>query len=198
MSETIHAPLSSARHARVLLTLAVWLVAIGGANAAPPTRSGFTLELGIGFGAIEAVGLESYGDEKADTGFEPHALSLGSFLTNDLALEYRWKSTYHSTVNSAGGSAHRFVGTHTLHAQWWFADRWFFGTGVGLAIFGHGFGRARSDAAWAFGFGATTRFGWGVFEVEHHAITVSLEFVVGVFGEGTALGQTVTIGWQYY
>jgi hypothetical protein len=52
------------------------------------------MEFGLGYGGLEIAGLDQYGSEKANTGFEPHALSFGGFLTNNLALMARWKSTY--------------------------------------------------------------------------------------------------------
>jgi hypothetical protein len=42
--------------------------------------------------ALELAGLDRYGSEKANTGFEPHALSFGGFVTNNLALMARWNS----------------------------------------------------------------------------------------------------------
>jgi len=163
-----------------------------------PVRKGFSLEIGIGYGAIVVTGLDRYTGQRQDRGFEPHALSLGGFLTNDLALFFRWKSTYHGTSNAEGKTAHRFVGTQTANLQWWFSDRGFLGGGAGLAIFGFGFGRSRDDPGWTFGGALDARVGFALARWTHHLITLSYEVVAGIFDKGAAVGLTVNLGYQYY
>jgi len=166
--------------------------------AKQPRRSGFTMVLGFGVGSIQVAGLNQYGKERIDWGFEPHAISFGGFLNNDVALLGRWKSTYHFTPNSEGESANRFLGTFTLNAQWWFRPRVFVGAGVGVATFGYGFGSAPDDPAWSVGGALTARIGYAFALFDHHALKLSFEIVTGFFGGGVASGETLNIEWQYY
>lgn len=186
--------------ALLLLGSLAWLASANEAAAEAPTprRSGFTMEFGIGVGAIQVGQLNQYGRERYDWGFEPHALSLGGFISNDVAILGRWKSTYHSTPNSAGEDAHRFLGTLAVHVQWWFRDRWFVAGGVGIAAFGYGIGSDDNDPSWSTGGALAARVGHTLFQLEHHAIKASLEVVGGIFADGVALGQTLNLEWQYY
>lgn len=161
-------------------------------------RKGFSFEFGIGYGGIFVAGLDRYGTENRDQGFEPHAISLGGFVSNKLGLFWRWKSTYHNTPNAVGKSAHRFVGTQTLNLQYWFHDRVFVGGGAGVALFGFGFGSHSDDARWSFGFALDYRLGVAVFAWKHHLINVSYEVVSGFFRGGIAVGHTVVLSYQYY
>lgn len=161
-------------------------------------RKGFSLELGIGWGGILVAGLDRYGKEKDDRGFEPHMISLGGFLTNDLGLFFRWKSTYHAAANAVGKSAQRFLGTQTANLQWWVHDRGYVGGGVGLAIFGFGFGSHRDDPPWSFGGALTARMGFALGAWAHHLILISYEVVAGFFRSGVAVGQTLNLSYQYY
>lgn len=193
----------SVRATGVFALSLVWLALTGDAMAqarpgSPPRRSGFTMEFGIGIGGIQVGQLNQYGKERVDTGFEPHALSLGGFISNDVAILGRWKSTYHTTPNSAGEDAHRFLGTLALHVQWWFRDRWFVAGGLGLATFGYGIGSDDGDPSWSLGGAAAARIGYAFFQTEHHALKVSLEAVAGIFRDGVALGETLCLEWQYY
>lgn len=198
---------------RGMLVLLLWLYAPSGALASDttpatkrptkvrtsaPARRGFTFEFGLGFGGILVAGLERYGDTKADIGFEPHAISLGGFVTRRLAVVFRWKSTYHFTANTVGVLANRFVGTHTLGLQWWFRERWFLGGGVGVAGFGFGFGTDPKDPAWSLGFGARARVGYAFALFKHHAFKLSYEVVSGFFAQGVAVGQTLNISYQFH
>ncbi len=189
----------------ILLTSVLLLSATPAPAAAPPSpathevvRKGFSLELGIGYGAIWVSGLDRYGGEKQDRGFEPHAISLGGFLTNNLALFFRWKSTYHGTNNARGKTSQRFLGTQTANLQWWFHDRAFLGGGVGLALFGHGFGKSPDDPGWSFGAGLDARVGFALLTWRHHLVSLAYEVVAGFFRQGAALGMTVNLSYQYY
>lgn len=168
------------------------------AEAKPAERSGFTMELGFGFGAIEIARLGEFTQERGDFGFEPHALSLGGFITNDVAILFRWKSTYHFTSNSEGQSAQQFLGTFACHIQWWFTDDFFVAGGLGAAAFGFGFGAADDDPSWTVGLGTAARIGYAFYRLDHHAFKLSLEAIAGFFGRGMAFGQTLNVEWQYY
>jgi len=182
-----------------LLALLILLVSAPQArSASKPVRKGFTVEFGIGVGALVISGLDRYGEEKRDFGFEPHALSLGAFLRKDLALVLRWKSTYHFTPNAVFEDAQQFLGTQTANLQWWLSDRLFVGGGPGVALFGFGFGGHDKDASWSVGGALDARVGYAFFVTTHHALSLSFEAVVGFFGSGVALGQTVNVGYQYY
>jgi hypothetical protein len=161
-------------------------------------RSGFTMEFGLGYGGLQIASLDQYGPEKAGTGFEPHALSLGGFVTNNLALMARWKSTYQVMQRGPDDSVHRFLGTLTVHAQWWFAERWFTGGGLGVAAFGFGFGSDPDDPAWSIGGATSARVGFAFARLKHHAFIVSVEVVAGFFRHGAAVGETANVSWQYY
>jgi hypothetical protein len=156
------------------------------------------MELGLGFGGIEITRFGEFTGERTDIGFEPHALSLGGFITNDVAILFRWKSTYHFITNSEGESAQQFLGTFACHIQWWFADEFFVAGGLGLAAFGLGFGAAESDPSWAVGLGTAARIGYAFYRTDHHAFKLSVEAIGGFFGRGMAFGQTFNLEWQYY
>ncbi len=165
--------------------------------SARPLRQGFTMEFGVGLGAIQVGQLNDYGRERIDMGFEPHAVSFGGFVSRDLALMARWKSTYHTTPNTDGEDAHRFLGTLTLNAQWWLAPRWFVSGGAGVAAFGYGIGSADGDPSWSVGGALSARVGYVFARVERHAFKISLEVVSGLFGSGVALGETLNVEWQF-
>jgi hypothetical protein len=179
-----------------LLCLALVSEALAGPGT--PSRTGFTMELGIGVGGIQVGQLNQYGKERLDWGFEPHAISFGGFIENDVAIIGRWKSTYHFTPNSAGEEAHRFLGTLAAHVQWWFRDQWFVAGGAGIAAFGYGIGSAEDDPSWQIGGAVAARIGYALIQWEHHAIKVSFEAVAGFFSGGAALGETLNLEWQYY
>jgi hypothetical protein len=181
-----------------LTLLGAALVDEPAAGAGTPRRAGFTMELGIGVGGIQVAQLNQYGRERTDWGFDPHAVGFGGFISNDVALIGRWKSTYHNSPNSAGEEANRFLGTLALHVQWWFRARWFVTAGAGVATFGYGFGSADSDPSWSVGGALAAGIGYAVIQLEHHAIKLSLEAVSGVFADGAALGETLTLAWQYF
>ena len=183
---------------KILLIITALLIVASPAQAEKARRSGFTMEFGLGFGGLHVTGLDRYGPQKLDSGFEPHALSLGGFVTNDLALMARWKSTYHIVPRGPDDSVHRFLGTMTFHAQWWFAERWFLGGGLGVAAFGFGIGSDSDDPAWSIGGGTSARIGFAFARLKHHAFIVSVEAVAGFFGSGAAMGETVNISWQCY
>ncbi len=182
---------------RSLLLLPVLLLSTVAA-AEPARRSGFTMEFALGYGGIERGGLDQYGAGKAATGFEPHALSFGGFVTNNLALMARWKSTYQIVERAPGDSVHRFLGTLTVNAQYWFSERWFTGGGLGIAAFGFGFGARSEDPSWSIGGAATARVGFAFARLRHHAFSLSAEVVAGFFRRGVASGQTLNLGWQFY
>jgi hypothetical protein len=156
------------------------------------------MEVGIGFGSIQVAGMNQYGRERLDTGFEPHALSFGGFISNDVAILARWKSTYHFTPNTTGESAHRFLGTLALHAQWWFRPRFFVAAGAGVAAFGYGIGSAATDPSWSFGGALAARVGYALMQFDGHAIKLSLEVVTGFFKSGVAGGETLNLEWQLF
>jgi hypothetical protein len=172
----------------------------GEALAAPdtPRRAGFTMELGLGFGGIEVGQLNQFGRDRLDWGFDPHEISLGGFINNDVAIMARWKSTYHFTANSAGERAQRFLGTFGVNVQWWFRDRWFVSGGAGIAAFGFGFGSTAGDPSWQIGGSLSARVGYALIQLKHHAIGISFEAIGGIFGSGAALGETMNLEWQYF
>ena len=183
----------------VALTCLLGAAPGGEALADPlPQREGFTMELGVGFGGIQVAQLNQFGRERVDTGFEPHAISFGAFIGDDVALLLRWKSTYHDTPNSAGEEAHRFLGTMALHVQWWFRERWFVAAGAGVAAFGYGIGGAEGDPPWRYGGAAAARIGYALLQWRHHAVKISVEAVAGFFADGAALGETLNLEWQLF
>lgn len=161
-----------------------------------PYRSGFTLELGIGFGVTHL--LPKGGTNETKIGLAPLSLSLGGFVTPQLAIMFRMAGTsyFHRTVLDQLQTS--VLGFYGVHVQWWF-NRWLMlSGGPGLALYGVVFNRTSIDAKIKAGFGLSVRLGFAFATWRHHALRFSLELFPSIFQKMTIMAEALNFEWQYY
>jgi hypothetical protein len=168
----------------------LFLPALAGAQM--HQRSGFTLELGMGFGATEEL---PEGHQMVHQYGQANTLSLGCFVHRDWALLYHSHSITNYLTDSPGASIFAFSGVHLQH---WFSDRFFISGGPGFAGFLFGddaFVWRESDKR---GFGLGFRAGFSFANSRHHSLRFSLEMSTGFFDGLTTLAQSLSLDWQYF
>ena len=169
------------------------------AGAAEARRHGLTIELGVGAGSIQVANLLRDSGSTVDIGFEPHAIGIGGFITDRVALLYRWSSTYYFATNAQGETAQGVLGTHAPHVQVWLGERWMVGGGVGAAFFGNVLGRDDADPDIAVGLALAGRVGYAFALLgPDGALKVTLKVLAGLFADGAAVGQTLNLNYQWY
>jgi hypothetical protein len=161
-----------------------------------PHRSGFTLELGIGF-AITHI-FPSVGGNFTKIGMAPLSLSLGGFVNNDLAIMFRMAGASYFRENAFGDLQDVALGFYGVHVQYWFNDWYFISGGPGLALYGAVFGRTSLDPRIKPGFGFNVRTGFSFASWKHHSLRFSLELFPSFFSKVKAMAETIIFEWQWF
>jgi hypothetical protein len=177
-------------------------------GAAVPDRSGFTLELGIGpavnvlFEDLHSVTtfnpaapgtsgvVSEYTRTRAYVGVAPLSLSLGGFLSRNVALMFRLAGTSHfknrdQIVNGFYGPA----------IQYWLSDGVFIGGGVGLGILAPN-PLISSSSEGKAGLAFNARLGVSPWSLEHHWFGAVLELFPAVYERTRVLGMALNLQWQ--
>jgi hypothetical protein len=159
-----------------------------------PRRDGFTLELGLGLG-ITHVDPEN-GDGDTSVGLAPLSLSLGGFLTEDLALVARMAGT--SWFEDIGDETVQ-IGSYFYGAalQYWLNDAGFVGGGVGFGLLAANPWFSESDGIEPEGgLMLTVRGGYAFFTSRNHALGFTLELFPGFFDGANTFGTAINFQWQ--
>jgi len=185
---------------------AVVLLTCGTAGA-EPRREGFTGDLGLGFALTSvpertltiAVGpngtVVSEGPAKRElkVGFAPLSLSLGGFLSEDVALAFRIAGT--SYFEDGDQFGHNFYGPIV---EIWPGDRFYVSGGVGLALFGPNPLTSSSDADPEGGWALDFRAGAALINSENHDLTLSVEVIPGFYDGESVQGYAFVVAWKWY
>ena len=159
-----------------------------------PRREGFTLELGLGLG-ITYVAPEGF-DSETNVGLAPLSLSLGGFLTEDLALMARMAGT--SWFAELAGENYQ-LGSYFcgVALQGWLSDEAFLAGGVGYGLLAvNPFFGSDVDFDSEGGLAFTVRAGYAVFTSRNHALGFTLELFPEFFDTVTTFGTAINFQWQ--
>lgn len=159
-----------------------------------PRREGFTLELGLGLGITYIAPDGS--DSETNVGLAPLSLSLGGFLTEDLALMARMAGT--SWFEDVGNDTFQ-VGSYFygVALQYWLSDEAFVAGGVGYGLLADNplFGGSSGIDAEG-GLALTLRAGYAFYTSRNHALGFTLELFPEFFDTATTFGTAINFQWQ--
>lgn len=150
--------------------------------ASPHVREGFTAELGIGFGVQT---LEP--DFELEPGLAPLSLSLGVFLTQDVALLGRISGTVLFDEEST------LLAFYGGQLQFWLDDRWIVAVGAGAAAYGET-QKTDNDVSWGVGF--TVRAGYSLWAGQRNAVRLAVEALPAVIDDRFHHAQMLILEWQ--
>lgn len=159
-----------------------------------PRREGFTLELGLGLG-ITHLGIEG-GDSETNVGLAPLSLSLGGFLSEDLALMARMAGTswFEDIGNDTVQIGSYFYG---VALQYWLSDEAFLGGGVGYGLLADNpFFSSDDSFESEGGLAFTLRAGYAVYTSRNHALGFTLELFPEFFDNARTFGTAINFQWQ--
>jgi len=156
-------------------------------------RDGFTIELGLGLGITHII--PDGGSSHNEIGLAPLSLSLGGFVTSNLAIMFRMAGTsYYPDVPGTDISV-ALLGFYGVHVQYWINDMLFVSGGPGLALYGINPWDNDSDLE---GFGFGLRAGFSFANWENHSLRVSLELFPSFFENMTVMAEAINFEWQYF
>lgn len=152
-----------------------------------PTRSGFTMELGLGIGHMSVPSADF-----SEFGVAGLTLSLGGFLTPDLALMFRGTGV---AVPESGAT---IVGIGALGVlQYWATDRLTLGGGLGFSQLSLNFDGdvvARSRT----GFALNLRVGYALAQFTHHSLGIIYEITPAWIDGDSLVMQGLAFNWQWH
>jgi hypothetical protein len=159
-----------------------------------PRREGFTLELGLGIG-LTHIAPDGF-DSETKLGLAPISLSLGGFLSEDLALMARMAGT--SWFEDIGSETIQ-IGSYFYGAalQYWLSDEAFLAGGVGYGLLAvNPLFSSSDDFDSEGGLAFTLRAGYAVYTSRNHALGFTLEFFPEFFDNATTFGTAINFQWQ--
>ncbi len=178
-----------------------------GTAAAEPRREGFTGDLGIGFaltsvpkgltpvsgGPTGGSASEQVESRELKVGFAPLSLSLGGFVSSDVALLFRIAGTSYFSDGDQFG--HNFYGPAV---EIWPIDRLYLSGGAGLAIFGPNPLTSDSNMDPERGWALDFRVGTALINSENHDLTLSVEVIPGFYEDVSVQGYALLAAWKWY
>jgi hypothetical protein len=186
------------------MTRLLWLIpclttfALAGparADADTARRSGFTLELGVGM-SHTYVDPDAAGTQN-ELGLAPLSISLGSFVTDRIAVLGRIAGT--SYFEQVDGETEQFTsGFLGVVGEYWFSDRWFASAGIGLAGFGANPLLSEREVDIEQGVGLSLRGGYSFLTSTRHSLRAAIELFPSVYGDATTLGTALNLEWQLF
>ncbi len=162
-----------------------------------PLRHGFTLELGVGLSLVNVN--PDAGTSTMKLGLAPLSLSLGGFITENVALLLRCAGASNFEDDSRGKLAQVTTTFYGAHVQYWFNDRFMMSGGPGVMVFSKSSVTSPFTAEnAAVGYGASVRAGYAVFANTHHALRFSVEAFPAKYENAFVFGSALNFEWQYY
>lgn len=161
--------------------------------AEEPRREGFTLEVGLG-GAATTVSPKG-GESETRGGLAPLSLSLGGFLSPEVALMARLGGT--SFFETFGSDTIQLTNAfYGVTLQYWPIDALFLGGGFGFAVFDDNpfFGGDRVQGE--TGVGLTARLGWSFVTSRHHSAAFVYELYPSFYEGATVIGNAFILQYQ--
>ena len=167
----------------------------GGYGYAPPAptvgpdRSGFTLELNLGFGITRVSPDE--GDTRSENGLAGLNLGLGGWVNERTAITARFAGT--QFTQSFGSEDVSFIhGFFGPAVQYMVNDQAWVGGGLGWSILTTDQEDADSETA----LGLDLRAGFNFYQGTKHAFNASAEINPGFHDDGTVTSIGLLVGWQ--
>lgn len=158
-----------------------------------PSRSGFTINLSLGFG--QAYYIPKAGSSKNHWGMGGLNLALGGFVNRDFAILFQinginW-GPFDSDKYDRGISA-----TFGPAVQWWPHDRlWLLASpGFGMSIVDP----KGWEASKKSGFGMTIGVGYSILAVKHHALGLCAYFSPIFASELKTITSQIGVMWQFH
>lgn len=181
--------------------LGLVLCGVAGHAEAAPRHQGFTGDLGIGLSLMNvpsfalSCGLNGCTDvpRSSHWGLAPLSLSLGGFVTHEVALLARLSGT--SYFEGGAQIGHNFYG---VLAEVWPIDELFVSGGIGLGIYGPNPLFSRSDRESVGGWALDFRVGAALAQGTNHDFTLSLEAIPGFYDGETVHGFALVGAWKWY
>jgi hypothetical protein len=162
-----------------------------------PHREGFTLDLGLGLGytnvAADPGGVQNFG-------LAPLSISLGGFLSRDVALAFRAAGTSYFRDAPRSGIRQVINGFYGGIVQVWPSDDIMIRGGAGLAIYGDNPGLGGGGLLGGYGFDAG--FGYAFANFTHHSLRIAFDVFPSYYEKfptsGLVVGSALNLEWQYY
>jgi hypothetical protein len=164
------------------------------ALADAPRREGFTLEVGLGMSLTTLA--PDVGESETRFGLAPLSLSLGGFLTPDVAMMARIAGT--SYFEEFGGDTVQLGSNfYGLALQYWPADVVFIGGGFGFALFDDnpffgGGNRIAGEGGWAL----MARAGWSFATLRDHSFALVYELIPAFYDGFNVFGHALIVQYQ--
>jgi len=183
---------------------------VAASAVAEPHHSGFTGDLGIGVG-ITTRPVESFSECFSTTGacagvdtgvhkstdvefgLAPLSLSLGGFLTPQVALLFRAAGTSYFVGNTQYLDA--FYGAVV---EYWPHNRFFLGGGPGIGYFGRNPLLSDGVSDYETAFALDARAGVALINGRDHDLTLSLEGTSGFYSDATLFSAAFLVAWKWY
>lgn len=153
-----------------------------------PTRSGFTMELSLGVGHLR-VPVADF----SQFGLAGLSLSLGGFLSPDLALMFRATGV---AVPEAGGTIVSVGALGVL--QYWATDRLTLSGGLGLSQVSVNSAFDSTIARSNKGFAINFRIGYALAQFTHHSLGLTYEITPAWIDGESVLMQGLALNWQWH
>lgn len=174
---------------------------------AKPRHSGFTGDLGIGASVMlvprhrvtvcvnggRICGTPDTTGTDTEFGLAPLSLSLGGFVSKDVALLARIAGT--SYFKNGDQYGHNFYG---VGVEVWPIERLYVGGGVGFALFGPNPLFSSNDEEPEAGWALDLRVGGALVGGTDHDFTLSLEAIPGFYGDDIVTGFGLVGAWKWY
>ncbi|MDD9941754.1 MAG: hypothetical protein OXU20_11985 [Myxococcales bacterium] len=159
-----------------------------------PERRGFTLEIGLGL-AFSHVSGDLF-DSALHLGLAPLSLSLGGFVTPELAIMLRMAGT--SWFEDILGDSVLITNTFYGGAmQFWISRAAFLGAGIGIGVLNDSLiFSSPIDIRAETGLILTGRAGWAFYTSGYHALALVGEIFPAFYGDATVLGFALNLQWQ--
>ncbi|HKY35641.1 MAG TPA: hypothetical protein VJN18_06880 [Polyangiaceae bacterium] len=189
--------------------VAVGVVSAAREAAAKPRHSGFTGDLGIGAAltlvphhSVSAcsstlpggcVAPSSTSETRSEFGLAPLSLTLGGFVSPEVALAARFAGTSYFKDDDQIG--HNFYGAIL---EYWPIERLYVSGGIGFALFGpnplFSSSSRELEGGWALDF----RIGAALAGGRDHDFTLSLEAIPGFYDDDIVTGFGLVGAWKWY
>jgi hypothetical protein len=132
-------------------------------------------------------------ETRSEFGLAPLSLSLGGFVSHQVALLARIAGTSYFVNGDQIG--HSFYG---VGVEVWPIDRLYLGGGVGFALFGPNPLYSSSPMDTESGWALDLRVGAALAGGTNHDFTLSLEVIPGFYGDDIVTGFGLVGAWKWY